>query len=120
MPQGFWKKKGRGGTTGTPESGSETEASPPSHTGCTDLAAAKSEARRLERKAMAEGDDAEDQAAPHPLGQALTDFIADRERKGRAEGTVGMYKVKAGHLRRLLGAETDVNSYQARSGAELR
>ena len=109
MPHGFYKKKGRGGKywycrVRLPDGRSIVRS-----TGCTDLSAARLAHRRLEQQALAEANATENQAAPHALGQALADFIADRERKGRAEGTVEMYTTKAGHLIRLLGKNTDIN-----------
>lgn|GEM_PF-5027885 len=40
------------------------------------------------------------------LSEAFERFLADRTNKGRAEGTLNSYRVKVGHLLRLLGAET--------------
>jgi len=40
----------------------------------------------------------------------LTSFIARCERRKRAAGTLNCYVTKAGHLLRVLGENTDVNS----------
>jgi integrase len=49
------------------------------------------------------------------LREALERFLADRVNKGRAEGTLNSYRVKVGHLLRLLGAETRLARVDARA-----
>ena len=46
---------------------------------------------------------AENQAT---VEQALERLLIDRGNKGRSEATLSMYRQKAGHIVRLLGAET--------------
>ena len=116
MPQGFWKKKGRAGKYWYTRIRLQDGRIVTRSTGCTDLAAARAWRRGLERKLLAEGDDAKDQTPPYPLGQALTDFKADLRRKGRAEGTIQMHRTKSGHLIRLLGKDTDVNTLTRKDG----
>lgn len=120
MPEGLWRKKSRDGkywhTRIRLPNGRYVERS----TGCTDLAAARVARRRLEREVVAAADPAAHKAAPYPIGQALTDFLADRERLGRAAGTLESYSTKAKHLVRLLGAHTDANVLQPWRCEELR
>lgn len=71
-------------------------------TGCRDRKAAELRARELERRAVDPSHAAENTAT---LGSALEAVLPDRAAKGRAEGTITMYRRKAGHLVRLLGAE---------------
>lgn len=50
-----------------------------------------------------------------PLDRCLADLIAERrDVRQRAEGTLRMYQIKAGHLVRVLGAKTPVRSIGAR------
>ena len=112
MPQGFWKKKGRAGKYWYTRIRLQDGRNVTRSTGCTDLAAARAWRRKQERQLLAEGDDAKDQTPPYPLGQTLADLEADRRRKGKAEGTIQMYRTKGGHLIRLLGKNTDVNAIE--------
>jgi len=110
MPQGFWKKKGRAGKYWYTRLRLPDGRTVARSTGCIDLAAARAWRREQERRLVAEGDAAQDEAPPYPLGQAIADFKADLRRRGRAEGTIQMHNTKGGHLMRLLGKYTDVNS----------
>ena len=71
-------------------------------TGCRDRKAAELRARELERRAV---DPTHAAANETTLRSALEAVLPDRAAKGRAEGTISMYRSKAGHLVRLLGAD---------------
>jgi hypothetical protein len=56
-------------------------------------------------------------AASHQttLEEALRGVLRDRKLKGRAEGTLDCYRVKAGHLTRILGEQLRLREVTARS-----
>lgn len=66
-------------------------------TGCTDKRAAERAAARFEREA------ADPRAATTTLRRALERLVIDREERGKASGTVKMYRSKGGQLLRVLG-----------------
>lgn len=72
-------------------------------THCTDKRAADAAGRRKERAAQGAPDEAED---PTTVGEALDAMIAERQEVAdtgkRSHETVRMYRVKAGHLDRVL------------------
>lgn len=72
-------------------------------TGCKDRQAALLRARQLEREAA---DPAHRAAHPVTVEQALDAHLVAAEARGCAGGTLTMYREKAGHLIRLLGAAT--------------
>jgi integrase len=110
MARDFWRKKSRNSKVWYTRIQLPDGRRVVRSTGCTDLAAAKLARRRLEQAAMADTDAAENQAQEYALGQALTDFIADRERIGRAAGTIESYETKSKHLVRLFDPHRDVNT----------
>jgi integrase len=69
-------------------------------TRCRDWKAAEAVLRELERRAADPTYAASYQAT---LAEALRLLVRDRKLKGRAEGTLDCYQVKAGHLLRILG-----------------
>lgn len=79
-------------------------------TGCRDRRAAEARAGELERAAHAPRNAT---STTTTLSQALGRALADRAQRGRAQGTLDMWKVKGGHLLRLLGAETPVAQIDA-------
>ncbi len=81
-------------------------------TRCTAKAAARAVLAEFERRAS---DPAYDASHATTLGAALQRLLADRATKGRAKGTIDMYRVKGGHLVRLLGAETRLSRIDARA-----
>jgi integrase len=72
-------------------------------TRCTDKRAAEVALRERERR-VADPTYAATHAAT--IESALKRLLVDREQRGRALGTLAMYRVKAGHVARVLGAET--------------
>jgi integrase len=80
-------------------------------TRCRDKQAAEAVLREWERRAS---DPAYAAANTATLERALAEFLADRARKGRAKGTLDSYRVKAGHVVRLLGGETKLARIGAR------
>jgi integrase len=81
-------------------------------TRCTDRRAAEAALREFERRAA---DPAYAAAHSTTLDEALRRFLVDRKVKGRAPGTLDSYRVKAGHLLRVLGAETRLAKVDART-----
>lgn len=78
-------------------------------TGCTDRREAASwKAGKLRELAAADGRPRE--KSPR-LDDVLELMIADRKRIGRAAPTLAIHRQKAANLLRLLGAETDVNTF---------
>ena len=110
MGQGFWRKKHRGGAIWYTRIRYPDGQLVIKSTGCTDFQAAKLAKRRMERELMAEANDSSYKGKAYPLGQALFDFMADRKRRGRSEGTLDMYNKKSKHLVRILGGKTDINA----------
>jgi integrase len=80
-------------------------------TKCTDRRAAELTLREWERGAA---DPAYAAAHTATIGSALERLIIDRRGKGRAEGTLSMYRAKAGHVVRMLGADTALAGVTAR------
>jgi hypothetical protein len=80
-------------------------------TKCRDKQAAESVLREWERRAA---DPAYAAANTATLERALAQFLTDRTFKGRAEGTLDSYRVKAGHVVRVLGADTKLARVDAR------
>ena len=78
----------------------------------TDKRAAEATLREWERRAADPT-----YAASHEttLDDALRGMLRDRKLKGRAEGTLDCYRVKAGHLTRILGAEITLHEVTART-----
>jgi integrase len=90
-------------TWGRYASGKRWQAS----TGCRDRTAALRVAARLERERAAMD------GAPHAaltVEHAVRDVIAAREREGKAAGTVAVYVRVGGHLCRILGGATPIDS----------
>jgi hypothetical protein len=81
-------------------------------TKCKDKRAAEGVVREWERVA---GDPVYAAAHSTLLPEAFSRFLSDRVAKGRAEGTVSSYRIKVGHLVRLLGAESRLASVDARA-----
>jgi len=81
-------------------------------TRCTDRRAAERAAARLEREAA---DPRHAAAHATTLQHALERLVTDRIARGRADGTVSMYRSKGGHLRRLLGADLSLAELDARA-----
>src|SRR6187397_3206818 len=81
-------------------------------TKCTDRRAAEASLRDWERRAA---DPAYAAAHSATLDAALQRFLVDRRVKGRASGTLDSYRVKAGHLLRVIGAETRLALVDARA-----
>jgi integrase len=81
-------------------------------TRCQDKRAAEAVLRERERHAADP-----DYAAAHSttIDDALGRFLIDRTNKSRAEGTLRCYRVKAGHLSRLLGSSTKLATVNASS-----
>ncbi len=67
-------------------------------TNCTDRKAAEKRANELEREAV---DPAYAAASKATTLEACSEYLASRQRRGRAEGTIGFYRTKLGHLLRL-------------------
>jgi integrase len=80
-------------------------------TQCTDKRAAELTLREWERGAA---DPAYAAAHTATIGSALERLIIDRRGKGRAEGTLSMYRAKAGHVVRVLGGDTALAGVTAR------
>jgi site-specific recombinase XerC len=80
-------------------------------TKCTDKRAAEAVLREWERRAA---DPAHAAAHAATLGEALRRLIIDRKLKARAEGTLDCYRVKAGHLTRILGTALTLHEVTAR------
>jgi integrase len=80
-------------------------------TKCTDRRAAELTLREWERGAA---DPAYAAAHTATIGSALERLIIDRRGKGRAEGTLSMYRAKAGHVVRVLGVDTALAGVTAR------
>jgi integrase len=76
-----------------------------------DKRAAAATLREWERR---EADPSYAPANQTTVGDALAGLIRDRRLKGRAEGTIDCYRVKAGHLTRLLGAELPLRRVTAK------
>ena len=68
-------------------------------TNCTSKAAARKRAKVLEDEAV---DPANSAANKAKTRDACEEFLGSRERRGRAEGTLHHYRIKLGHLVRLL------------------
>jgi len=81
-------------------------------TKCTDKRAAEAVLREWERRA-ADPSYAASHAAT--LDEALRRFLVDRKLKVRAGGTLDSYRDKAGHLLRILGAETRLAQVNAQA-----
>lgn len=81
-------------------------------TKCRDKQAAEALLREWERRAA---DPAYAAANSATLERALQQFLTDRTFKGRAKGTLDSYRIKAGHVVRLLGAETKLALVDARA-----
>jgi integrase len=81
-------------------------------TKCTDKRAAEAVLREWERRAA---DPAYAAANSTTLEDALRRFLVDRKLKGRAEGTLESYRDKAGHLLRIVGAETPLARIDAQA-----
>lgn len=79
-------------------------------TGRRDKLAARLEKRRLERLYADPNYFASHETK---IKDAVSRFIEDRRRRGRAEGTITMYDQKAGHINRLFGAEAPLASINA-------
>lgn len=82
-------------------------------TGCRDRRAAEARARLLEQQQHAPPAD-EGRHAPTLL-ETLEQAVADRMRRGRAEGTLDMWRKKCGALLRVLGADTPIAQIEARA-----
>ncbi len=80
-------------------------------TKCRDKQAAESVLKEWERRAA---DPAYAAANTATLERALAQFLTDHRFKGRAEGTLDSYRVKAGHVVRVLGADTRLARVDAR------
>jgi hypothetical protein len=80
-------------------------------TKCRDKQAAEAVLREWERRAS---DPAYAAANTATLERALAQFLTDRSFKGRAKGTLDSYRVKAGHVVRVLGSETKLARVDAR------
>jgi integrase len=80
-------------------------------TRCRDQRAAEAVVREWERAAA---DPTYAAANATTLREALERFLIDRTNKGRAEGTLSSYRVKVGHLLRLLGGDSRVARLDAR------
>jgi len=72
-------------------------------TGRRDKTAARLEKRRLERM-YADPDHLS--ANETTVEAAVKQFLTDRERRGKAAGTLTMYRQKCGHINRLFGAKS--------------
>jgi integrase len=70
-------------------------------TNCTDKKAAESKAAELEREAL---DPAHAAANKASTADACAEFLGSRIRRGRAEGTIHHYRVKLGHVVRIMPA----------------
>jgi len=81
-------------------------------TGCGDRKAAEAKLREFERRAADPDHAAANEAT---VGQALNNMMRDRRLKGRAQGTLDSYAVKAGHVLRLLGENTVLAQVNART-----
>ena len=81
-------------------------------TRCTDRRAAEAVAAELERRAV---DPAGAAAHEATLAEALERLLADRRARGRAEGTLSMYRVKGGQLVRVLGEALPLSKVNARA-----
>jgi integrase len=68
-------------------------------THCTDRKAAEKRAAELEREAIDPAHAAANQAT---TADACSEFLSSRVRRGRAEGTLHHYRVKLGHVIRLM------------------
>src|SRR5579863_4996872 len=97
--RGFWKKKHRAGQVWyTRHPVSRRIIS----TGCRDLVAAKAYRARLEREA-ADPTHAPEDPATFRLDLVVRHAIANRERAGKAEATLKIYRCKLGHWLRIVG-----------------
>jgi integrase len=81
-------------------------------TKCKDKRAAEAVVREWERVAA---DPVYAAAHSATLPEAFSRFLSDRTAKGRAEGTVSSYRVKVGHVVRVLGEQTRLASVDARA-----
>ena len=79
-------------------------------TKCTDHEAAKIAARRFERESA---DPAHAAAHTATLDRCVKLTLAEVKRRGRAEGTLHMYRVKVGHLARVFGGTAKMASITA-------
>jgi integrase len=77
----------------------------------TDKRAAEATLREWERRAA---DPTYAAAHETTLEEALRSMLRDRKLKGRAVGTIDCYRVKAGHLTRILGAGLTLHEVTAR------
>ncbi len=73
-------------------------------TNCTDKKAAEKRAGQLEREAV---DPAHAAANKATTADACAEFLGSRKRRGRAEGTLQHYRVKLGHVKRLMPKRLD-------------
>ncbi len=73
-------------------------------TNCTDKKAAEKRAGELEREAL---DPAYAAANKATTAGACDEFLGSRQRRGRAEGTLHHYRVKLGHIVRLMPKRLD-------------
>jgi integrase len=80
-------------------------------TGCRDKRAAEARARQLERAQHAPPD----AGPPTTLAEALERAMSDRRQRGRAEGTLEMWMIKAGQLLRVLGGDTPLSEVDAKA-----
>jgi integrase len=81
-------------------------------TKCTDKQAAEAILRRWERRAA---DPAYHAAHETTLDDALRNMLRDRGLKGRADGTLQSYRVKAGHWVRILGSDCTLHQIDAKA-----
>ncbi len=77
----------------------------------TDKRAAEATLREWERRAADPTYAASHEAT---LEEALRSLLRDRKLKGRADGTLDCYRVKAGHVARILGANLTLHQVTAR------
>lgn len=80
-------------------------------TGCRDKRAADTRADELEREHRA--GPAPDAAPQATVAQALDRAVTERRTRGRAEGTLAMWRVKGGHIERIFGSDTNIRTIDA-------
>ena len=84
------------------------------HVVCTkhrDKRAAATALRRFEREAETSAREPKNATPVAPLTDVLGEYIARCERRQRSEGTLHCYRVKSGHLLRVLDPDTDTNTF---------
>jgi len=81
-------------------------------TKCRDRKAAQAVAREFERQYADPSYAASHAATLHDVARHFVQAVTDR---GRATGTLAMYEVKIGHLRRVIGTDTKVGDVTART-----